>query len=69
MLSGGVYRVDGECLIKGAKVLKTILDDDQKQLEALNILQSVVEQLQHPNSEPLSSTSRWRQRPQDGSKQ
>lgn len=67
MLSGGVYQVDGERLMKGAKVLKTILDDDQKQLEALNILQSVVEQLQHPKSEPLSSASRWRQRPQDRS--
>lgn len=66
VLSAGVYLVNGERLIKGSEVLKKILDDDQKQLEALNILQGVVEQLQHPKSESLSSTSRWRQ--QDSSK-
>ena len=53
VLSAGVYLVNGERLIKGSKVLKKILDDDQKQLEALNILQCVMEQLQHPKSESL----------------
>lgn len=51
VLSAGVYVVNGERLIKRLNVLKKILDDDQKQLEALNILQDVAEKLQHPKSE------------------
>lgn len=66
MLSDGVYLVDRECLIKGAEVLKKILDDDHKQLEAPNVLQSVVGQLQHPKSDSFSST--WCHRSQGGAK-
>lgn len=65
VLSGGVYLVNRERLTKESEVLKRILDDDQKQLEALNILQTNVEQLQHPKSESLSTNCRWRQRSQD----
>lgn len=54
VLPAGVYLLDREHLINRSQVLKTVLDDDHKQLEALNILQAVVEQLQHPKSESFS---------------
>lgn len=66
VLSDGVYLVNREHLIERSEMLKKVLDDDQKQLEALKIVQDVVEQLQHPKSESLSLsfTCRWRQQSQ-----
>ena len=70
VLSAGVYLVNREHLIKGSEIMKKVLNDDQEQLEALNILLAVVEQLQHPKSESLFGASfcRWRQQSQDHSK-
>lgn len=51
VLSAGVYLLKRERLTRSSEVLEKVLDDDQKQLEALNILQGVAEQLRHPKSE------------------
>ncbi|CAF98129.1 unnamed protein product, partial [Tetraodon nigroviridis] len=49
-MQDGVYLVNREHLIERSEMLKKVLDDDQKQLEALKIVQDVVEQLQHPKN-------------------